>query len=70
LTLLKAHNTSVTESKDAEILDEEFKSLPLKMINDFKEDSNKHMDEMKKLIQDVNKKIRTWIRNSARKLRL
>jgi hypothetical protein len=28
------------------------------------------MDEMKKLIQDVNKKIRTWIRNSARKLRL
>jgi hypothetical protein len=42
------------------IIEKEFKILVLKLINDFKYDSTKHMTGGKKLIKDVGK-------NSARK---
>jgi hypothetical protein len=39
----------------------------IKMINDLKEDSNKQMNEVKKLIQDLDRKSAIWMRNSAKK---
>jgi gas vesicle protein len=39
------------------VLDKEFKSLILKLINDLKEDINKQMNEVKKSIQDLNEEI-------------
>jgi hypothetical protein len=41
--LPKGHNSSITESKNTdmiEMLDKEFKSLAFQMINNLKEDSN------------------------------
>jgi hypothetical protein len=49
--------------------DKEFKSLLLKMISDLKEDSNKQIDELRKSIEDLDKKA-TWKRNSTRKWKL
>jgi hypothetical protein len=46
MTLPKHHNTMTIESKDtemAEMPDNEFKTLLLKMTNDLKEDSNRQM---------------------------
>jgi hypothetical protein len=42
----KIHNSQITELRDTEmtdITDKELKSTLFKMINDFKEDSNKQM---------------------------
>jgi thiaminase len=36
--------------------DREFRSVLLKVINDIKEDSNKQINEVKKTIQDLDKK--------------
>jgi hypothetical protein len=49
MTPPKADNSSITKPKETEmieILDKEFKSLVLEMINDLKEDSNKNKSEM------------------------
>jgi hypothetical protein len=40
-----------------EMVDEEFKSLILKLISDLKEDSNKQMTEVKNSIQDLDEKL-------------
>jgi hypothetical protein len=37
--------------------DKEFKSLILKVINDFKLDSDKERNEVRKSIQDLNEKL-------------
>jgi hypothetical protein len=60
MTPLKVHNYSTAESKDTEMIklqDKEIKSLVLKMINDLKESSNEHMNEVMKSIQDMNEKF-------------
>jgi hypothetical protein len=41
LTPPKVHNSSITEFKDIEMLDKKFKTIVLKMINDFKKNSSK-----------------------------
>jgi hypothetical protein len=54
------HNISTTQSKDNKVGDiwgRELRSLLLKMINDFKEDSNKQTNEFKESIQDLHKKV-------------
>jgi hypothetical protein len=53
MTPPKANNYKDTEM--AEIPDKEFKSLFLKMINDLKEYSNKHLDE-------VGRQFKIWMR--------
>jgi hypothetical protein len=52
-----------------EMLDKEFTTLVLKMIKDLKEKSNKHMNEVSKSIQELDRKISNTMRNPARKLR-
>jgi hypothetical protein len=49
--------------------DKEFKILLLKMVNEVKEYLSKWVNEVWKLMQDMDKKT-TWIRNSATKLKL
>jgi hypothetical protein len=63
----KIHNSSIAKSKDTEIgeiPDNEFKSLVAKMIHDIKEDSNKQMNEIKKSIQDLEKKFSKQIQEN------
>jgi ribosome biogenesis protein Nip4 len=53
-------NNSTSESKDNELAkmsEREFRSLQLKMIRDFKEDSNKQKNEVRKSIQDLDNKV-------------
>lgn len=51
------HNSLASRSKNTEIPDKEFKNLALKMSVDFKENPNKQMDEVKKSVQDLDKKL-------------
>lgn len=53
----KDYNSLVIRSKNIEMPDEEFKNLALKMSNNFKENSNKKMDSVKKPVQDLDKKL-------------
>jgi hypothetical protein len=51
MTPPKAHNSSITESKDTEgveMLEEEFKTLVLKIISDLKKDLKEQIDEVRK----------------------
>jgi hypothetical protein len=60
VTLLKVHYSSITESKHTEMvemLDKECQSLVFKMINDFREDLNKKMNEEKQSFQDLDEKF-------------
>jgi hypothetical protein len=41
----------------AELLEKGFRCLLLKMIRDLKEDSNKQINEFRKSIQDLDKKV-------------
>jgi hypothetical protein len=53
------HKNSTSELKYNElvnILEQEFRSLLLKMIRDLKEDSNKQLNKVRKSIQDIDKK--------------
>jgi hypothetical protein len=52
------------------MLNKEFRSLNLKMINGLKENSNKQKNEIRKLIQNQARKSATKLRNSSEKLRL
>jgi DNA-binding ferritin-like protein len=57
---LQNPNNSTTESKENELVeksDRDFRSQLLKMISDLKEDSNKQINEVRKSIQDLNKKV-------------
>jgi hypothetical protein len=63
----KPHNNLKTEFKDNET---EFRSLLLKMIRDLKEYKNKYKNEVRKSIQDLDKKSASWRRNSAGKWKL
>jgi hypothetical protein len=52
-------NNSTSKSKDNELVkmsEKEFRSLPLKMIRDLKEDTNIQINDVRKLIQDLDKK--------------
>jgi polyhydroxyalkanoate synthesis regulator phasin len=56
------HNNSTSESRNnesVEISDREFRSLLLKIISDLNEDRNKQISEVKKSIQDLDKKVST-----------
>jgi predicted acyl esterase len=66
-------NSSISEPKDNELakrLRGQFRSLLLKMIRDLKEYKNKYKNEVRKSIQDLNKKSASWRRNSAGKWKL
>jgi hypothetical protein len=56
----KIYNFSITNKnvKMVKLMNKDHNSLIVKMINDFKEDSNKQMSEGKKSTQ-------AWMRNSA-----
>jgi predicted patatin/cPLA2 family phospholipase len=54
------HNNSISESKDTELnemLERVFRSILLKMIRDFKEDSNKQINKVRKSIPDLEKTV-------------
>jgi Fe-S-cluster-containing dehydrogenase component len=56
----KVCNSSVTKSKDSEVVEmspKALKSLIFKTINDIKEDTNKQINEVKNSIQDLDKKF-------------
>lgn len=53
----KDYNSLVIRSKNIEMPDEEFKNLALKMSSNFKENTNKQTDGVKKSVQDLHKKL-------------
>lgn len=53
----KDYNSLVIGSKNIEMPDKEFKNLALKISSNFKENSNKQTDGVKKPVQDLDKKL-------------
>jgi hypothetical protein len=56
MTPLKVYNSLETESnsiKGNKVVDKELKQLILKMIREFKENTNKQLNELRKTIQDM-----------------
>jgi Ni,Fe-hydrogenase III large subunit len=71
--LQKLISPQITKSKDiemAEMPEKEFKNLVSNMINGVKEDLNKQMNKVRKLVQDLDKKFTNMNKKFSKKLRL